>query len=177
MVNHCKSGGDLEVMGLMQGKVVNDIFYVLDAFALPVEGTETRVNPGAEANEYIINHGDISEEVGRLENCVGWYHSHPGYGPWLSGIDVGTQSQYQIVNEPWLAIVIDPHRTMTSGKVDLGCFRTLPDGVKNEAMTGETGVPLDKIKDFGAHADRYYTVPHSIFKSELDKDMFEYLWN
>jgi hypothetical protein len=22
---------------------------------------------------------------------VGWYHSHPGYGCWLSGIDVGTQ--------------------------------------------------------------------------------------
>ncbi len=29
--------------------------------------------------------------VNRPENAVGWYHSHPGYGCWLSGIDVSTQ--------------------------------------------------------------------------------------
>jgi hypothetical protein len=36
---------------------------------------------------------------GRQENIVGWYHSHPGYGCWLSGIDVGTQmtnQKYQV---------------------------------------------------------------------------------
>lgn len=58
MVNHCKRGGDIEVMGLMQGKVLGSTFYVLDAIALPVEGTETRVNAGAEANEYL---GDYME--------------------------------------------------------------------------------------------------------------------
>lgn len=31
------------------------------------------------------------QRAGRAENIVGWYHSHPGYGCWLSGIDVGTQ--------------------------------------------------------------------------------------
>ena len=31
----------------------------------------------------------------RLENAIGWYHSHPGYGCWLSGIDVGTQKLHQ----------------------------------------------------------------------------------
>lgn len=41
IVNHAKSGGDLEIMGLMQGKVVGTTFYVIDAFALPVTGTET----------------------------------------------------------------------------------------------------------------------------------------
>ena len=29
--------------------------------------------------------------MGRQENAIGWYHSHPGYGCWLSGIDVSTQ--------------------------------------------------------------------------------------
>ena len=33
-----------QVMGLMQGKVQGDTFVVIDSFALPVEGTETRVN-------------------------------------------------------------------------------------------------------------------------------------
>jgi len=44
--------------------------------------------------------------VGRLENAIGWYHSHPGYGCWLSGIDVGTQMVNQQFQEPFVAIVV-----------------------------------------------------------------------
>ena len=32
--------------GMMQGKIDGDTFVVMDAFALPVIGTETRVNAG-----------------------------------------------------------------------------------------------------------------------------------
>lgn len=50
MVMHARSGGTLEIIGIMQGKIdPNDpkgpTLIVMDAFALPVEGTETRVNP------------------------------------------------------------------------------------------------------------------------------------
>lgn len=54
MAMHARSGGDLEVMGVMQGKVLGDTFVVMDAFPLPVEGTETRVNAQAEAYEYMV---------------------------------------------------------------------------------------------------------------------------
>ena len=50
---HARSGGTLEVMGLMLGKVDGDTMVVMDAFALPVEGTETRVNAQAAAYEYM----------------------------------------------------------------------------------------------------------------------------
>ena len=62
----------------------------MDAYPLPVDASETRVNAGSEANEYQVIHNDHSERVNRPENLCGWYHSHPGYGCWLSGIDVGT---------------------------------------------------------------------------------------
>ena len=55
MAMHAKSGGDLEVMGMLAGRASGDAFVVLDAFALPVVGTETRVNAQAEANEYMID--------------------------------------------------------------------------------------------------------------------------
>lgn len=29
--------------------------------------------------------------VCRPEMVVGWYHSHPGFGCWLSGVDINTQ--------------------------------------------------------------------------------------
>ena len=75
------------------------------------------------------------QAVGRLENMVGWYHSHPGYGCWLSGIDVGTQAIQQQYQEPFLAIVVDPHRTIAAGKVEIGAFRTYPE-VTSCSLTG-----------------------------------------
>jgi COP9 signalosome complex subunit 5 len=65
--------------------------------------------------------------VGRKENVVGWYHSHPGYGCWLSGIDVGTQTLNQTYSEPFCAVVVDPHKTISFGKVEIGAFRTYPE--------------------------------------------------
>ena len=51
----CRSGSHLEVMGMLQGKTIGDTFVVLDVFALPVEGTETRVNAQAEAYEFMVD--------------------------------------------------------------------------------------------------------------------------
>jgi COP9 signalosome complex subunit 5 len=48
----------------------------------------------------------FGNQVGRLENAVGWYHSHPGYGCWLSGIDVSTQLTNQTYTDPFVAIVV-----------------------------------------------------------------------
>jgi COP9 signalosome complex subunit 5 len=109
MTIHARSGGNIEVMGLMQGKITpTGEMIVLDAFALPVEGTETRVNAQAEGYEYMVTYVQSCEEMGRKENVIGWYHSHPSYGCWLSGIDVATQMLNQQYQEPFLAIVVSP---------------------------------------------------------------------
>ncbi|ORX89905.1 Mov34-domain-containing protein [Basidiobolus meristosporus CBS 931.73] len=179
MVMHARSGGDIEVMGLMQGKVLDDTMIVMDAFALPVEGTETRVNAQAEGYEYMVSYMTQIKEVGRLENAIGWYHSHPGYGCWLSGIDVSTQMQNQQYQEPFVAVVIDPKRTMSAGKVELGAFRTYPAGYKpqDEGPSEYQTIPLDKIEDFGVHCKQYYQLDVSYFKSTLDTQLLEQLWN
>jgi hypothetical protein len=61
MAMHAKSGGNLEIMGMLQGKIVGNTFLVLDAFALPVEGTETRVNAQAEAYEFMIDFAESNK--------------------------------------------------------------------------------------------------------------------
>ena len=118
----------MEVMGLLLGKVDANVMVVMDAFALPVEGTETRVNAQAQGYEYMTAYIEAAKQVGRLENAIGWYHSHPGYGCWLSGIDVSTQMLNQNFQDPFVAIVVDPVRTISAGKVNLGAFRTYPKG-------------------------------------------------
>lgn len=181
MVMHARSGGDIEVMGLMLGYVEHETFIVTDAVRLPVEGTETRVNAQDEANEYIVKFLEMSRNSGQLENAVGWYHSHPGYGCWLSGIDVTTQHTQQSYSDPFLAVVIDPHRTISSGKVEIGAFRTYPEGYKPEGQEstaeGMAAVPMAKAQDFGAHANRYYSLEVSHYKSTLDSKLLEALWN
>lgn len=63
MLQHAKKGGDIEVMGYFRGKIEGRTYFVLDAFPLPVEGTETRVNAGREAEEYSGRIGDLCEIV------------------------------------------------------------------------------------------------------------------
>ncbi|KAL6072091.1 proteasome regulatory particle subunit RPN11 [Balamuthia mandrillaris] len=179
MVMHARSGGTLEVMGLMQGKIEGDTMIVMDSFALPVEGTETRVNAQVEAYEYMVSYLELIGQAGRAENAIGWYHSHPGYGCWLSGIDVSTQMLNQQYQEPWLAVVIDPTRTISAGKVELGAFRTYPEGYKapDEGPSEYQSIPLSKIEDFGVHCKQYYPLEVSYFKSSLDTHLLDLLWN
>ncbi|XP_052777083.1 COP9 signalosome complex subunit 5-like [Mya arenaria] len=179
MVMHARSGGNLEVMGLLLGKVDGNTMICMDCFALPVEGTETRVNAQAQAYEYMAAYTDSAKQVRRLENAIGWYHSHPGYGCWLSGIDVSTQMLNQQFQEPFVAIVIDPVRTISAGKVNIGAFRTYPKGYKapDEAQSEYQSIPLSKIEDFGVHCKNYYSLDMSYFKSSLDRKLLESLWN
>ena len=181
MVMHARSGGDIEVMGLMLGYCEHETFIITDALRLPVEGTETRVNAQSEADEYMVKFLERSRQSGQLENAVGWYHSHPGYGCWLSGIDVATEATQQSFSDPFLAVVIDPHRTISAGKVEIGAFRTYPEGYKPEgqesAAEGMAAVPMAKAADFGAHANRYYSLEVSHYKSTLESKLLEALWN
>jgi len=178
MVMHACAGGTQEIMGMMLGKVVGDTIIVLDSFSLPIIGTETRVNAGAEADWYIIDYTTSNEALGRKEKTCGWYHSHPGYGCWLSGIDVRTQ-EIQQQQGPFLAVVVDPTRTISAGRVEIGAFRTYPEDYKppSEAGRGYQNIPLVKIEDFGTHADRYYTLDVTYFKSSLDSKLLDLLWH
>ncbi|KAE8775076.1 COP9 signalosome complex subunit 5b-like [Hordeum vulgare] len=124
MVVHAHAGGTIEIMGLMQGKFQGYSIIVMDAFALPVEGTEARVNAQADAYEYMVEYTTINKQM--------------------------LNQQFQ---EPFLAVVIDPTRTVFAGKVDIGAFRTYPKDYKppDEPVSEYQTIPLNKIEDFGVH--------------------------
>lgn len=172
MTIHAKSGGSIEIMGMMTGKIIEKGIIVMDVYALPVEGTETRVNAQAEGYEFMVRYLEANKKLGRSENIVGWYHSHPGYGCWLSGIDVGTQSLNQTFQDPYLAVVIDPIKTIKQNKVEIGAFRTYQkDHVeknKNVSSGNTKDVPKSKRKDFGIHSDQYYSLDIEIFNNTID---------
>lgn len=75
---HARSGGSIEVMGVMQGKIQGNTIIIMDAFALPVEGTETRVNAQAEGYEYMVQYMTKIKEVRSSLLCQRPSSSCPG---------------------------------------------------------------------------------------------------
>lgn len=68
-----------------------------------------------------------------------------------------------------MAVVIDPIRTMTNQKVDIGAFRCYPDDYKPPSSIHENiGIPAEKIKDFGAYHNKYYSLKVEIFSNSID---------
>lgn len=132
MLKHGRAGVPLEVMGLMLGSFVDEYTTnVVDVFAMPQSGTGVSV----EAVDPVFQQKMIEmlKQTGREENVVGWYHSHPGFGCWLSGIDVGTQQSFEKLDPRNCAVVVDPIQSV-KGKVVIDCFRTIPTPMM---MTGE----------------------------------------
>ena len=70
---------------------------------------------------------------------------------------------------------------MSSGKVELGCFRTYPEKYAEEQkkafdIKGSAAMSSEKFEEFGLHAHKYYKVEHSYFKSSLDVELLERIW-
>ena len=55
---------------------------------------------------------------------VGWYHSHPGFGCWLSSVDINTQQSFEQLNPRAVAVVVDPIQSV-KGKVVIDAFRLI----------------------------------------------------
>ena len=93
-------------MGLMLGKIDKDCIIIQSSWALPVEGTETRVNAHSQAYEYMSKYMDDIKAVERLEPVVGWYHSHPGYGCWVEDYKFKTLLTRNILNKFSLVLTL-----------------------------------------------------------------------
>ena len=55
---------------------------------------------------------------------VGWYHSHPGFGCWLSSVDINTQQSFEQLTPRAVAVVVDPIQSV-KGKVVIDAFRLI----------------------------------------------------
>ncbi|CAH8503288.1 unnamed protein product [Schistosoma haematobium] len=123
MLKHGRAGVPMEVMGLMLGEFVDDYTVtVVDVFAMPQSGTGVSVeavDPVFQAKML-----DMLRQTGRPEMVVGWYHSHPGFGCWLSGVDMNTQQSFEALSDRAVAVVVDPIQSV-KGKVVIDSFRLI----------------------------------------------------
>ncbi|CAI8508819.1 unnamed protein product [Hanseniaspora opuntiae] len=123
MLRHGRAGVPMEVMGLMLGSFVDEYTVnVVDVFAMPQSGTGVSVE--AVDDVFQTKMMEMLEQTGRKENVVGWYHSHPGFGCWLSSVDVNTQKTFEQLSPRAVAVVVDPIQSV-KGKVVIDAFRLM----------------------------------------------------
>mmetsp|Transcript_35600 Transcript_35600/g.33755 ORF Transcript_35600/g.33755 Transcript_35600/m.33755 type:complete len:313 (+) Transcript_35600:150-1088(+) len=135
MLKHGRAGVPMEVMGLMLGQFVDEYTITcVDVFAMPQHGTGVSVE--AVDPVFQTNMLDMLKQTGRAEMVVGWYHSHPGFGCWLSGVDMSTQTSFEQLNARAVAVVVDPVQSV-KGKVVIDAFRMIA-GANNMMMMAPT---------------------------------------
>ena len=122
MLRHGKAGIPLEVMGLMLGTQIDEYTVkCIDVFSMPQSGTETTIESIDEG--FQVRMVEMLKQTGRSEDVVGWYHSHPGFGCWLSQTDINTQKTFEQQNARAVAVVVDPIQSV-KGKVVIDAFTT-----------------------------------------------------
>ena len=166
----------MEVMGLMLGEFVDDYTVrVVDVFAMPQSGTGVSVE--AVDPVFQTKMMDMLRQTGRHETVVGWYHSHPGFGCWLSSVDINTQQSFEQLTPRAVAVVVDPIQSV-KGKVVIDAFRlinpqTLMMGHEPRQTTSNLG-HLNKpsiqalIHGLNRH---YYSIGINYRKTGLEENM------
>ena len=153
-----------------------------------MEGTETSVmSDNPEVHNYMIQ---LSEtlEASRSEVLMGWYHSHPfDVGPhsnaFLSATDVSTQMSWQLPEDnagnPWLALVVDPLRSLAKGTPEIGAFRCYPPSYQPPAGLAPDGVQWADTRAcktrWGDVCNAYYALSVEYFASGPAVSLLEVL--
>ncbi len=96
---------DKEIIGILVGKIEKHTIVIEDAVTGEQESGNTRAalppKTIAEVTDKILK-GDIK---GRI---VGWYHSHPGFGIFMSSTDINTQRNLQQFSSNVTALIVEP---------------------------------------------------------------------
>jgi len=152
----------------------------MDTYALPVKGDETRVIAD-DAGQYMTKIQD-SLELKRPENFVGWYHSHPfdveNYSHChLSATDIQNQWLWQNQSPFWVAIVVDPLRSLAKQQPELGAFRCYPPNhtpPPNEVPDGSVIHDEElRVRRWGISFNRYYQMNMRYFMSSLGSKLLD----
>lgn len=176
MLKHGRAGVPMEVMGLMLGQFVDDYtINCVDVFAMPQSGTSVSVESIDEV--FQTNMMEMLKQTGRSEMVVGWYHSHPGFGCWLSSTDINTQSSFEQLNSRAVALVVDPIQSV-KGKVVIDCFRLINPQLmmlgqeprQSTSNIGHLNKPSIQALIHGLNR-HYYSLVIDYRKNELEEQM------
>ncbi|MEM2637368.1 MAG: Mov34/MPN/PAD-1 family protein [Candidatus Korarchaeota archaeon] len=96
-----------ETAGVVVGYDEDDNIYVTDAIWARIVGSPAYVSVPA---NIVASIAESIDTLGTKEYIVGWYHTHPGFGHFMSYTDIQTQLKFQELYEKIVAIIVDPKK-------------------------------------------------------------------
>lgn len=155
---HCPRHLLDQIMDYAVSYRTTEVFGLLLGYAARMEGGRTRtvISEFISADSFIESHSAYVEvssaELLRMhEACeqqvqernlrtVGWFHTHPGHGIFMSAID---RDNHQLYTHPWqVALVLDPQRIQWGFFAGPNCQRIAPELV---ILDGEP--PREKLTE------------------------------
>lgn len=127
MTAHARTTADVELCGVLIGRVCRDQrgFYLRVTAVIEGEGANNYGSQVTFTHQAWQHINEVKDRDYHDQRIVGWYHTHPGFGVFLSSMDSFIQENF--FNQPYqVAIVIE-----TKKKAE-GCF----------AWVGGQAVPL-----------------------------------
>jgi len=104
----------VECMGFLVGNVDDDKVEIKDAIPM-VHGNIVEVEF---KNEHYAKADEINQSLTDENWIIGWYHTHPGHGLFLSTVDKINHSGYQSLNSKAIALVFDPSKFHDENKLE-----------------------------------------------------------
>jgi proteasome lid subunit RPN8/RPN11 len=106
---HVFDNADREVGGVLIGRTAADGGLPLLTGAIPaISADEQRATLTFTQDSWAHVHRILEREFPPDEQIVGWYHSHPGFGIFLSGHDLFIHEHFFSAPSQ-IAVVVDPH--------------------------------------------------------------------
>lgn len=94
-----------EIIGVLVGNIQEHTIVVSDAISGEQEQEITRATLPPSTIAQVTDKILKGEVEGRI---VGWYHSHPGFGLFMSSTDINTQKNLQQFSSKVTALIVDP---------------------------------------------------------------------
>jgi len=102
---HARSSMRNEIAGLLLGSIRKKTLVVTDVVTGKQVSSPTHV---ALEEEFLVRVAFEYGRLGRRKSVVGWYHSHPGLGCFVSGVDFDTQRRFQSFFPEAIGLIVDP---------------------------------------------------------------------
>ncbi|MBN1329272.1 MAG: Mov34/MPN/PAD-1 family protein [Candidatus Heimdallarchaeota archaeon] len=107
IIDWTSSNTEREIGGYLVGHLTKSKVIITEAVFATAESNPTFVSFD---NMIQFNIIEELEKKGKNETIVGWFHSHPGLGCFMSGTDVATQKIYQALLPESVAMVNDGNK-------------------------------------------------------------------
>ena len=112
---YAASNPSREIASLLIGRLEGEYLVISDVrHCQRSKGSAARVEISAE------DMSEISDSLDRGSFVIGWAHSHPNFGTFMSSLDKDVQRDFQNMFSDSIALVLDPFK---NGKVEFSFFR------------------------------------------------------